>query len=85
MKARQLVESGSFGPDALKVAFQAFDEAWESVAAHFGTDPLAIEAARVRLANAILSVTNDDSRDASALKTAALAILATHYRLDLKA
>ncbi|MFZ0849102.1 MAG: hypothetical protein WAO08_07860 [Hyphomicrobiaceae bacterium] len=84
MKARQLVESGSFGPDALKVAYQAFDEAWESVAAHFGTDPVAIEAARLRLANAILAVTHNDSRDVSALKTAALAILAAHYRLDLK-
>ena len=84
MKARQLVESGSFGPDALKVAYQAFDEAWESVAAHFGADPVAIEAARLRLANAILAVTHNDSRDASALKTAALAILAAHYRLDLK-
>ena len=84
MKARQLVESGSFGPDALKVAFQAFDQAWESVAVHFGTDPVAIEAARLRLANAILSITHNDSRDVGALKTAALAILATHYRLDLK-
>ena len=46
------------------------------MAAHFGTDPVAIEAARLRLANAILAVTHNDSRDVSALKTAALAILA---------
>jgi hypothetical protein len=83
MKARQIVESGSFGPDTLKVAYQAFDEAWASIAAHFGTDPMAIEAARIKLANAILAVSKDGSRDPNALKRAALAILARDYRLEL--
>ena len=83
MKARQIVESGSFGPDTLKVAYQAFDEAWASIAAHFGTDPMAIEAARIKLANAILAVSKDGSRDPNALKQAALAILARDYRLEL--
>jgi hypothetical protein len=83
MKARQIVESGSFGPDTLNVAYQAFDEAWASIAAHFGTDPMAIEAARIKLANAILAVSKDDSRDPHALKRAALAILARDYRLEL--
>jgi hypothetical protein len=84
MKARELVESGSFGPDTLKAAYQAFDEAWQSVAAHFGSDPAEIEAARMRLANAILAVSKDDSRDPSEIKTAALAILARSYRLPSK-
>jgi hypothetical protein len=80
MKARQLVQSGSFGPDTLKVAFQAFDQAWDDIAANFGNDPAAIEAARIRLANAILAVTKDDSRDPVELKNAALAMLALHFR-----
>jgi hypothetical protein len=84
MRARQIVESGSFGPDTLKVAFQAFDETWQSVAGHFGNDPVTIEAARVRLANAILAVCQEESRDLRALKTAALAILGRHYRLNLQ-
>jgi hypothetical protein len=84
MKAREIVQSGSFGPDTLKVAYQAFDEAWASVAPRFGTDPTAIEAARIKLANAILAVSKEDSRDPKALKAAALAILARDYRLDLR-
>ena len=84
MKARQLIDSGSFGPDTLKAAYQAFDEAWQSVAAHCGNDPEAIEAARVKLANAILAVSKDDSRDPTSLKMAALALLARDYRLDLQ-
>jgi hypothetical protein len=84
MKARQIVESGSFGPETLKVAYQAFDEAWQSVARCIGNDPVSIEAARVKLANAVLAVCQEKSRDPSALKTAALAILARDYRLDLK-
>jgi hypothetical protein len=84
MKARQLVESGSFGPDALKVAYQAFDDAWEAVARSVGNDSEAIEAARIKLANAILAVTKDDSRDPVALKKAALAILSIDYRLDME-
>lgn len=84
MKARQLVESGSFGPDTLKAACQAFDEAWQSVASHFGTDPAVIEAARVKLANAILAASNEANRDPSELKARALAILAGVYRLPLE-
>ena len=84
MKARQLVDSGSFGPDTLKAAYQAFDEAWQSLAAQCGNDPEAIEAARVKLANAILAVSKDDSRDPSELKKAALALLARDYRLGLQ-
>jgi hypothetical protein len=85
MKARQIVESGSFGPETLKVAYQAFDEAWQCIASSIGNDPVSIEAARVKLANAILAVCQEQSRDPHALKTAALAILARDYRLDLKA
>ncbi|HEU0062960.1 MAG TPA: hypothetical protein VFR19_23990 [Hyphomicrobiaceae bacterium] len=84
MKARQIVESGSFGPETLKLAYQAFDEVWQSVSGYFGNDPVTIEAARVKLANAILAACEEESRDFKALKTAALAILARHYRLDLK-
>ena len=81
MKPRQLVDSGSFGPDTLKAAYQVFDEAWQSLAARCGNDPEAIEAARSKLANAILAVSKGDSRDASELKKAALAMLARDDRL----
>ena len=83
MKARQLVDSGSFGPDTLKAAYQAFDEAWQSLAAQCGNDPEAIEAARVKLANAILAVSKDENRDPSELKKAALALLTRDSGLRL--
>jgi hypothetical protein len=60
MKARALIEGASFGPDALKVIAQAFDEAWKDVAGNFGEKPAVVEAAEVRLAKALLSV--DPSR-----------------------
>jgi hypothetical protein len=34
---------------------QLFDEAWDSIAGNFEKNPLAIQAARLKLANAILA------------------------------
>jgi len=76
VRARQLIDSASFGPDALKVIGDAFDAAWAEIAGWYGTDPLVIEAARLKLANAVLSVASDDSRDVEALKKAALQVMA---------
>jgi hypothetical protein len=80
MNARHLIEGASFGPDALKAIGQAFDEAWTQIAANFGNDPAEIEAARLRLAKAVLSVADDNSRDVEALKQAALQRMALDYR-----
>ncbi len=84
MKARKLVESASLGPQALNVAFQAFDAGWAEIAGNYGSDPLAIEAARLKLANAILSVIDDNSRDPVALMNAALQVVAQDYRLKTR-
>jgi hypothetical protein len=80
MKARKLIDGASFGPDALKAIGKAFDDAWLEIAVNFGTGPLQIETARLKLAEAILSVANEDSRDAGALKRAALQRMALDYR-----
>jgi hypothetical protein len=80
MKARKLLEGGSFGPDTLKTIGQAFDKAWADIAGNFGNDPTEIEAARLKLANAILSVASDSSRDVEALKRAGLEAMARLYR-----
>ena len=32
MRARRLIESSSYGPEELRVIWQAFDQAWETVA-----------------------------------------------------
>jgi hypothetical protein len=80
MTARQLIDSTSYGPDAMKAIGQAFDEAWTSVAANFGDNPLDIEQARLKLANALLSVSSEDSRNVEALKKGALEAMALGYR-----
>jgi hypothetical protein len=80
MKTHRRIDGASFGPDALKAMGQAFDAAWESVRENFGNDPLIIEAARLALANALLSVANDGSRDVGVLAKAALEVMALSYR-----
>ena len=71
-KARNLIDGASFGPEALKAIGEAFDAAWAEISNNFGDEPADVEKARVRLAKAILSIANDDSRDVAVLKRAAL-------------
>jgi hypothetical protein len=52
-----------------------FDAAWAEISGRFGTDPVVIEAARIGLANAVLSVASEDSRDVKVLKRAALQVM----------
>ena len=79
MRARELIDGAAFGPDALKVIGQAFDEAWQEIEGDFG-DPQDIEQARFRLANAVLSIAQEDSRNVEALKHAALQRMALDLR-----
>jgi hypothetical protein len=81
MKARELVASATFEPEALSVIGQAFDLAWNEIVRNFGDNPAVVEAARVRLAHAILSVAKDNARDPAELKVAALQVFALAYRL----
>jgi hypothetical protein len=80
MRARFLIDGMSFGPEALNVLGQAFDAAWESIAGNFGDSPSDIERARLKLAEALLSVASEDSRDVQVLKIAALQLMALNYR-----
>jgi hypothetical protein len=80
MEARPLIDGAAFGPAALKVIWQAYDEAWAQIAANFGSDHLVLRTARVTLANAILAVASDTSRDVEALKNAGLRAMALNYR-----
>jgi hypothetical protein len=79
MEARHLINSASFGPDTLRVIGQAFDEVWASIEGNIGCDQQR-EATRLKLANALLSVASDDSRDVEVLKKAALKEMAADYR-----
>jgi hypothetical protein len=80
MRARQLIDGASFGPEALKAIGEAFDAAWAEIAGNFGDVPVDIYNARYRLANALLSLASEDSRDVEVLKRAALQRMALDYR-----
>lgn len=84
MKARLLIEGATFTPNALKVVQDAFDAAWAEIAANIGSDPKEIEAARLKLAEAVLSVADEDSREVEPLKNGALRALSLDYRVNRK-
>jgi hypothetical protein len=63
-------------------ARQAADETWGEIAGNFGDDPDRVAVARLKLANAMLSVSDDDSRDVQVLKRAALQAMAKDYRVQ---
>lgn len=78
MKAKQVIEGATLGPEALKAIGEAFDQAWADVDDVFA-GPLAKEVARLYLANAMLAVATDDSRDVDALRSHGLSALALKY------
>ena len=80
MKARHLIGTATFGPETLKGITQAFDDAWNSIAVDFGDNPLAIEAARLKFANVILAVAQDDRSNPEQIKRAALQVMAKDAR-----
>jgi hypothetical protein len=79
MKARALISAASYGPETLKVIFQAFDVAWAEIAHHFEGHPTQVDAARERLAHAVLAVADEHSKDVQGLKRTALQVLGLSY------
>jgi len=79
-RARHLIDGASFGPEALKAIGEVFDAAWAEVSGNFGDDMVDMDKARRRLAKALLSIANEDSRDVAVLKRAALQRMALDYR-----
>jgi hypothetical protein len=59
---------------------QAFEEAWAEIASNFGTLPIEVESARLKLADAMLSVATEGSTDIASLKSGALQAMASDYR-----
>ena len=84
MKARKLIDGvgATYGPETLKVIGKAFDDAWGEIGPCFSKSGLQAQSVRLTLANAILEVAAEDSRDADELKNAALEAMALAYRAD---
>jgi hypothetical protein len=78
VKARLLISNASYGPDSLKILFEAFDNAWQQLAPACGNDPQAVEATRVRLAETILALAQvRTTLDADELTESALKALSS--------
>jgi len=84
MKARRLIDVAAFGPATLKAIGEAFDQAWAQIAGNFGDSPTQVENARLRLADALLSVATEESTDVAALKDGALQAMAMDYRSGIR-
>ena len=84
MKARRLIEGAAFGPETLKAVGEAFEQAWAQIARNFGDTPTQVENARLRLAEAMLSIATEDSTDVAALKACALQAMAMDYRSGIR-
>jgi hypothetical protein len=78
--ALQLIDDAAFGPDALRAIRQAFDEVWGEIASTFGTHLVVIEAARLKLADTLLSIASEECRDVEVLKCFAVQAMARHNR-----
>jgi hypothetical protein len=76
--ALQLIDDAAFGPDVLRAIRQAFDQVWSEIAWRFGTQLVVIEAARLKLADTLLSIASEDTRDVEVLKCFALQAMARH-------
>ena len=74
MEPRELIDKASFGPDALKVIYQAFDDAWSEIATDYSRGAEA-DAARTELAKALLSVASEGSTNSRTLKCLSLALM----------
>jgi hypothetical protein len=75
LKARKLIEGAAYAPDELKAIGKAFDDAWEQIAPSVSTRPEAIEAARLKLANVVLSLAKNGTGDPEKLTEAALKVM----------
>jgi len=79
MRARALIDGAVFDAETLKAIGAAFDQAWARIAPTFGNLAQEIEAARLRLAEAMLSVATEGNTNIADLKDRAIEEMAKHY------
>jgi hypothetical protein len=84
MQLRQIGRPTSFGPTELRVIFRAFDDAWGAIAPKVGSDPIAVETARMSLAMIVLGVAANTGPAAPAALTAlAVEVFCRKRRIEL--
>jgi hypothetical protein len=80
MKARKLIEGAAYGTEAVKVIGEAFDKAWAQIAHHFNGNAEVVEAARIRLAHAVIAVAPAEEPQADMISNEALQVMAMRYK-----
>jgi len=73
VRARQTIAGAPLGAEALKVAEEAFDQAWLEIANHYTEED--IEAARFHLARSVVAVTGKNTCEINHVKTCALNVM----------
>jgi len=74
-QARALVAGASYDADTVAMLGRVFDEAWAQIAPNY-TSTLAVQAARLKLANIILSFAAEGERDPAELKARSVRTMA---------
>jgi hypothetical protein len=82
MQPRQMARPASFGPDALKVIYKAYDDAWNEIAPKVSTEPCAVEWAKMSLATIMLGLANADSVTHDGLRAMAVVVFCAKHRID---
>jgi hypothetical protein len=72
VEAHQLITNSTYDPEQVKALGEAFEGAWKRIAPDVGSTPASIEAARLKLADTILSLANGGPITPEKLKEAAL-------------
>ena len=75
MKARRFIAKAVYGPAELTMIGKAFDDAWEQISPQVSGRAEAIEATRLKLAELVLSLTKDGTRDPGKLTEAAVHLM----------
>ena len=80
-RARTYISSSAYDPAETEAILAAFEDAWSEIEHHFYDSPFSMELARIRLADEVLAIAEQSSRDPLELKNRALQAMAMHYRL----
>jgi hypothetical protein len=84
MKARALIEESPFRAETVQAMGEAFDQLWAQIARIFGNEPHQVEAARLGLAEAMVSVATEGDTDVEDLKDRAIVVMAKHYSSQVR-
>jgi len=76
MKVRQIIHSGGFEPEEVKLLEAVFDASWHRIEGHYPAEGTERDAARERLATVVVTLGNTCRHlDAAELQTRAIAML----------